>query len=102
MDLVGFQEVEVEEAGWSSWWEGQLSDSPRLWSSHPNNAGLGIAGRPLTQKDLSTRRHKKRLAFFQLGKRAATSQEEVGASNENLECPILLLKHEHQNLSACG
>ncbi|CAM6043705.1 unnamed protein product [Sphagnum compactum] len=85
-----------------SWLHGHLSDSPKLWTYQSGINGQSIVDCPISEKDLSTRRHKERMVFFQLSETGNGPLRVEGKMHGSPKCPILLLKHEHKMLSACG
>lgn len=85
-----------------SWLHGHLSDSPKLWTYQSGINGQSIVDCPISEKDLSTRRHKERMVFFQLSETPDGPLRVEGKMHGSPKCPILLLKHEHKMLSACG
>lgn len=73
-------------------------DSSEIWGrSGPARQESVVM--PLSEKDLSTRRHKKRLSYIQLNDRSEDSQEEQTANIGNSKCSIMLLKHKHCGIS---
>lgn len=85
-----------------SWLHGHLSDSPKLWTYQSGIDGQSIVDCPISEKDLSTRRHKERMVYFQLSETPNGPLQVEGKMHGSPKCPILLLKHEHKMLSACG
>jgi hypothetical protein len=81
---------------------GHLSDSPKLWTYQSGINGQSVVDCPISEKDLSTRRHKERMVYFQLSETPNGPLQVEGKKHGSPKCPILLLKHEHKMLSACG
>ncbi|CAM6068770.1 unnamed protein product [Sphagnum tenellum] len=77
---------------------GEVSDLSNLCLIN----GQSIVDCPISEKDLSTRRHKERMMYFQLSETPNGPLRVEGKMHGSPKCPILLLKHEHKMLSACG
>lgn len=89
---AGFDEngVEVMESKRLSTFNQLNVDSSNIWGpSGPTRQESTVMA--LTEKDLSIRRHKKRLSYLQLSE---DTQEDLTGSIGNLKCSIMVLKHD--------
>jgi len=69
-------------------------DSSDIWGRSGPTSQKSIV-MPLSEKDLSIRRHKKRLSYIQLNDISDDTQEERTATIVNSKCSIMVLKHDH-------
>lgn len=69
-------------------------DSSDIWGPSGPTRQESIV-MPLSEMDLSIRRHKKRLSYIQLNDTSEDTQEERTATIGNSKCSIMVLQHDH-------
>uniref|UniRef100_A0A7I4D8V0 POPLD domain-containing protein n=1 Tax=Physcomitrium patens TaxID=3218 RepID=A0A7I4D8V0_PHYPA len=81
--------------------ETHLLGNRGAWDWLSMNGQEGLV-KPLSEKDLSIKRHKRRLSYIRLDDTSEDIQQESTIAGENSKCHILVIKHAHAMPSACG